>query len=170
MRTGGGRLGSTMVWQRPFLIGRNHPFVALYFAMVSAQKQSALLCCVWALAESMVNQRVAAIQSDASIVAIDGRKPIVELIRPMSDENSRLVNQRGLFTRGPNNIPVEQWIQSHNDGSSRSMDLIKLVLPKTGAKDCLRYLNRMNINHATLFPDLYGASQFCNMELQIPKY
>ena len=61
-------------------------------------------------------------------------------------------------------------IQDHDDGSGKSWYLIKIVFPKTGAKDCLRYLNRMNINHATLFPDLYGASQFCNMEQQIPKY
>jgi hypothetical protein len=50
------------------------------------------------------------------------------------------------------------------------MELMKISIPKTAAKDCLRYLNRMNINHSTLFPDLYGASQFCNMELNIPKY
>ena len=56
------------------------------------------------------------------------------------------------------------------DAETNTYELIKIVIPKAGAKDCLRYLNRMNINHATLFPDLYGASLFCNMELQISKY
>ena len=95
---------------------------------------------------------------------------LFDLVRPLSDENSRLVNQRGLFTRGPNNIDLEKWIKTYYDDNDNSWDLIKIVIPKSGYDECLRYLNRMNINLATLFPDLFGASHYCNMCLQIKKY
>lgn len=109
------------------------------------------------------------INEDEDIKPIGGRKPIVEIVRPLSDENSRLVNQRGLFTRGPNNIDLEEWVKEYYEDDN-SWHLTKLIIPKTHGEDCLRYLNRMNINHATLFPDLYGASQFCNVDLTISDY
>ncbi len=153
----------------PLLDWTESPFVALYFAMVKARSEPGADCCVWALSQSTIRSNSKNIQEDPDVKEIDGRKPVVEIVRPMSDDNSRLVNQRGLFTRGPNNVDLEKWVKEH-DRAAKTMSLIKLSVPKKGADDCLRYLNRMNINHSTLFPDLYGASQFCNMELRIAKY
>jgi hypothetical protein len=153
----------------PLLDWTESPFVALYFAMIKAEAESGTSCCVWGLSQSTIRGNSKRITDDDSIKPIAGRKPIVEIVRPLSDENNRLVNQRALFTRGPNNMDLEQWVQSYFDNDN-IWDLIKLVIPKNGADNCLRYLNRMNINHATLFPDLYGASQFCNMGLKISKY
>lgn len=153
----------------PLLDWTESPFVALYFAMVRARAEPGSNCCVWCLAESVIKVNNKNIESDSSVKPVGGRVPIVEIVRPLSDENNRLVNQRGLFTRGPNNIELERWVKMNNN-DSRSWDLIKIVVPKKESEDCLRYLNRMNINHATLFPDLYGASEFCNMELSITRY
>jgi hypothetical protein len=153
----------------PLLDWTESPFVALYFAMRTAKASPGPSCSVWAVAQLAIRENSLKINKDPSIMPVFGRKPVVEIIRPSSDENNRLVNQRGLFTRGPNNIDLQRWIQMYSEDDG-SMNLIKITIPKTGCDDCLRYLNRMNINHATLFPDLYGASQFCNMELGIAKY
>lgn len=152
----------------PLLDWTESPFVALFFAVDAARFETSTKCCVWALSQSTINENTK-FNSDDSIKTINKRKPIVELIRPLSDENSRLVSQRGLFTRGPNNVDLEQWVKTYS-ADDNTWDLIKIIVPTSGVYDCLRYLNRMNINHATLFPDLYGASYYCNMELQINKY
>ena len=38
-------------------------------------------------------------------------RPEVEFIRPLSDENQRLVNQSGLFSRFPLDPDVQTWAQ-----------------------------------------------------------
>lgn len=154
----------------PLLDWTESPFVALFFAMVDAKSTEGSNCCVWALSESIVNRNSKSIASAEAIDSVDGRKPIVEIIRPLSDENSRLVNQRGLFSRGPNNMDLVQWIQKYHPEGDRTWDLMRVTIPKTGVDDCLRFLNRMNINYATLFPDLFGASHFCNTTLKITNY
>lgn len=95
-------------------------------------------------------------------------KPQVEFIRPFSDENQRLVNQGGLFTQAPQGKPLDIWVPENIDDSSYA--LIKILIPNKERTECLKTLNRMNINHLTLFPDLYGASKFCNLFGEIEKY
>ncbi|MBY7994764.1 hypothetical protein KW438_04895 [Vibrio fluvialis] len=85
------------------------------------------------------------------------------------------MSQRGLFTRGPNNIDLETWVKSHKiEGKSGNyIELMKVFIPIKSRKevfDCLRYLNRMNINNSTLFPDLGGASDYCNLHLKVNRY
>ncbi len=96
-------------------------------------------------------------------------KPEIEFIRPMSDENQRLVNQGGLFTRSPIGEDLETWINRNYADNGRYI-LMKILIPDKDRVMCLRMLNRMNINHLTLFPDLYGASKFSNIFGEIDKY
>jgi hypothetical protein len=96
-------------------------------------------------------------------------RPQVEFIRPLSDENQRLVNQGGLFTRAPDGITLEDWIRKYFKGHDAYI-MLKILIPNKDRENCLKMLNRMNINHLTLFPDLYGASMFCNLFGEIERY
>ena len=93
----------------------------------------------------------------------------MEFIRPLSDENQRLVNQGGLFTRAPDGEAVESWVQKNFIDDSGYV-LMKILIPNKDRTECLTSLNRMNINHLTLFPDLYGATKYCNLFGEIKNY
>ncbi|MBL0487842.1 FRG domain-containing protein [Aeromonas veronii] len=153
----------------PLLDWTEAPFVAFYFAAAVAEKEKCKSFSVFALSQAAVESKNAHIRQNSSIALVNGQKPTVKIFRPLSDENTRLVNQRGLFTRGPNNVDLERWVKKFPP-ETPMMELIKITIPNSDIKNCLRYLNRMNINHATLFPDLLGASEFCNAHLKIPSY
>jgi len=95
-----------------------------------------------------------------------GRPPILDFIDPLSDENPRLVSQGALFTRGPIGTPVERWISQAFAGTDARV-LFRLEIPDADRLICLRTLERMNINHLSLFPDLSGASAATNLRTEL---
>jgi hypothetical protein len=110
------------------------------------------------------------VEADSTLPTRPQEPAKLEVIRPLTDENSRLISQRGLFTLAPNGVTVNEWVQSNFAGETEGAILIRIEIPNGEREECLRYLNGMNINPLTLFPDLYGAAYYCNLDLTIKNY
>lgn len=137
----------------PLLDFTEAPFVALYFAFEEIDTDGSEYRTVWAL-----NHEVVGMVDDAEVVI------------PFSDENARLVSQRGLFVKCPESSDLETAFRAALKDESKYMQFIKIRIPNTDRTICIRSLNQMNINHASLFPDLYGASESCNTKIHIKDY
>jgi hypothetical protein len=149
----------------PLLDWTESPFVALYFAHEKPLRPASGQRAVWALGS------VAAKNKEIREGHLGStRPPLLEFVRPQLDESARLVSQAGLFTRAPFGQTVDGWVRDHFSGKTRGAALIKISIPELGRTECLRTLNKMNINHLSLFPDVYGAAQHCNTALRIDKY
>lgn len=167
----------------PLLDWTQSPYVASFFAYADEARSSDEFRAVYGLVEIPILQKSRSIERSwremrgplASIgedaIAREINQPeIVTFVRPLTDENQRLISQNGLFTRSPLNLDIEQWIKKNFRGESRKPQLYKLLLPEKERLTALRSLNRMNINYLSLYPDLEGASLHCNMMLEIPNY
>lgn len=154
----------------PLLDWTESPFVALYFAFEKPNRIQKGTRAVFALSRPLVrsvSMSIAQKQVDSA-----ARPDILEIITPMTDENARLVSQGGLFTRGTFGVDIEKWVRKYFAGSNSSGALVKIVVPeeKGDRFEILRALNRMNINHRSLFPDISGSAEFCNMRLSVTGY
>lgn len=140
----------------PLLDWTESPFVAAYFAVESHEEPEEGRA-VWAL------HRGSALEAG------------VEIVSPNYRRASRLTAQAGLFTRCSElGESVDEMVQARYEAEDQQNILIKLVLPNREGKKkaestrltALRTLNRMNINHQTLFPEIYGAAKCCNKQLE----
>jgi hypothetical protein len=159
-------LGQHFGLATPLLDWTRSPFAAAYFAFEENPSDPTEYRVVYGLDSTAVVQRYAELQEGPSFE--DGRLPVVDFIDPMSDENQRLVSQGGLFTRAPIGTPIERWVEDQFEGSTSAI-LVRIEIPDSDREVCLRTLDRMNINHLSLFPDLGGASRFTNLKMELDR-
>jgi len=136
----------------PLLDWSKSPFVSLYFAFAepdldNTDNHSRAIFCL-----DMTRLKVA----------------LPELfVEPRSNDNARLVSQAGLFTLTPSGSEnFESYIGFEfpaNDIARKLAPYIcKIHIPNERRLECLAMLRKMNIHHGSLFPDPFGAAQYCN--------
>lgn len=143
------------------------PFVGAYFAFISAKKSSTDYRTIFGISQTTFEKRSNKIKKEHKS---SSRPPIIEFIEPLSDENMRLVSQGGLFTRSPSGVDIESWVKKNFPKHDDKVRVWRLLIPEDERITVLQSLNRMNINHASLFPDIYGASKYVNLDLEIDNY
>ncbi|ODA43118.1 FRG domain-containing protein [Desulfosporosinus sp. BG] len=145
----------------PLLEWTISPFVAAYFAFCKESKEQGKRA-IYSFAK-----RAVMVKNDELKMKNPGTSEddlFVKYIKPLFDDDSRLANQSGLFTKSPIGVDIEQWVRRNFSVVSKAkVILLKLTLPNTERTPILKALNRMNINHLSLFPDLPGASKFSTL-------
>lgn len=154
----------------PLLDWTYSPYVALFFAFARADSKD----------EEENSYRVV-YALNKSFILEHQQETEIRLWEPRKDSYGRLVNQAGLFTFSPYDATIENKLanvladdEAFEDEELRSAseedqpDLLaryicKIYIRNEERDACLRHLRRMNVHHASLFPDLIGASDYCNI-------
>ena len=158
------------------------PYVAIFFAMSSGgDSGEAALWAIdleWCKREALQRLQVSADPGESlgkpevfstAFLSSSGLTTSNTLVAPMQPfrMNQRLTIQQGLFLC-PGNVGVsfEQNLLAFQ-GSGFSGSVHKIVIPRWLRIECLRALNKMNINQGTLFPGLDGFAQSLGLNVQI---
>jgi hypothetical protein len=170
-------LGQHHGLKTPLLDWTNSPFVAAYFAFLKDLPDNTDNRAVFALSKFVIKEMSHWIGNNLEKLGLDRSKRQglkLEIFEPESNENPNLVSQNGLFTVGQEFDDIQSWVKSYYPKwikniplARKTTALFKLLIPDKDRIGFLKSLNQMNINHLTLFPDLFGASKYCNFELEI---
>lgn len=153
----------------PLLDWTYSPYVALFFSFYKEDSE-----------DEKENPYRAVYVLNKSFVSDDERCPDIRMFEPKKDGHGRLVNQAGLFTFSPYDSTIENKLadtlssEEFEDDELRSASedeqpgilaryICKIYIKNEDREGCMRNLRRMNVHHASLFPDLIGASEHCNL-------
>jgi len=154
----------------PLLDWTYSPYVALFFAFHKEDVK-----------DEKDNPYRALYVLDKSFLAAHESETGIRVFEPRKDQHGRLVNQAGLFTFSPFDATLENKLASvltDDEGftdeqlKAASEDeqpeilaryICKIYIRNEERDACVRHLRRMNVHHASLFPDLIGASEYCNI-------
>ena len=152
----------------PLLDWTYSPYVALFFAFAKEDQRG-----------EEDNPYRAVYVLNKSFVAVDDHCRDIRLLEPRKDDHGRLVNQAGLFTFSPTDATIENKLietisdfvefkeaREETEAEVLARYICKIYIKNEDREGCLRSLRRMNVHHASLFPDLLGASDYCNLLME----
>jgi len=143
-------LGQHFGLHTPLLDWTESPFVAAFFAFNSEHIETENVV-VWLLSNDVnESEYISKLRKDRHL----------EFLFPYLDENSRLINQRGLFVKAPDMMCISDWVGEIKE--AKTIKLGKVLIPRSEKEFALDSLDKMNINAFTLFPDLSGSGRYAN--------
>lgn len=153
----------------PLLDWSLSPYIATFFAFSSNITPKSGNRSVWAINTAPLKTKQEEIKRTFEVdkssfqenIFEKDRAPVIDLVDPSLEDNPRIINQAGVFTRAPILMPIEKWVNEFC-GTENKAILYKLSLPEFERETVLANLDHMNINSASLFPDLNGACMYCN--------
>ncbi|WP_010198961.1 FRG domain-containing protein [Psychrobacter sp. PAMC 21119] len=152
----------------PLLDWSYSPYVALFFAFAEQDRN-----------DETDNPYRAIYVLNKSFIDYNSETDL-RVMEPRKDDHGRLVNQAGLFTFSPYGTTIEnklteilnseEFTESELKDASTEEEaciiakyICKIYVKNEDQQSCLKHLRRMNIHHASLFPDLIGAAKYCNI-------
>lgn len=144
----------------PLLDWSNSPYIALFFAFDSLREDEVQERCVWGMNKNSI---------DRINRKVTEKEKKIKFIIPETEDNKRIISQSGLFTKVPVMSSVDEWVNQYSSRvNSTEPALTKIVISGNRylRKNILKHLELMNIKFSTIYPDLIGASKYCNVKAE----